>query len=110
MRMGIQMRIYVTKMVRIRNTASLSLADPLCCSFRQVEELRSARQRQQLMVENIIQQRDLYKSMCSTAQKEATAMVAPTAAAAAVQKKTPVKAAEGGSGDTQRVQAWKKNS
>jgi hypothetical protein len=61
------------------------------------------------MVENIIQQRDLYKSMCSTAgQKEATAMVAPTAAAA-VQKKTPVKAAEGGSGDAQRVQAWKKN-
>jgi hypothetical protein len=35
-------------------------------------------------------------------------MVAPTAAAA-VQKKTPVKAAEGGSGDTQRVQAWEKN-
>jgi hypothetical protein len=60
------------------------------------------------MVENIIQQRDLYKSMCSTTQKEATAMVAPTAAAA-VQKKTPVKAAEGGSGDTQRVQAWEKN-
>ncbi len=88
-----------------------SLADSLCFSFRQVEELRSARQRQQLMVENIIQQRDLYKSMCSTAgQKEATAMVAPTAAAAAVQKKTPVKAAEGGSGDTQRVQAWKKNN
>jgi hypothetical protein len=74
-----------------------------------VEELRSARQRQQLMVENIIQQRDLYKSMCSTTQKEATAMVAPTAATAAVQKKTPVKAAEGGSGDTQRVQAWKKS-
>jgi hypothetical protein len=60
------------------------------------------------MVENIIQQRDLYKSMCSTTQKEATALVAPTAAAA-VQKKTPVKAAEGSSGDTQRVQAWKKN-
>jgi hypothetical protein len=89
---------------------SLTLADSLCCSFRQVEELRSARQRQQLMVENIIQQRDLYKSMCTTTQKEATAMVAPTAAAAtAVQKKTPVKAAEGGSGDAQRVQAWTKN-
>jgi len=71
-----------------------------------VEELRSARQRQQLMVENIIQQRDLYKSMCSTAQKDSVAPTAAGAAAAtAVQKKTPVKAAEDGSGDNQRVQA-----
>ena len=34
-------------------------------ALRQAEELRSARERQQLMVENIIQQRDLYKSMCA---------------------------------------------
>jgi nucleoprotein TPR len=55
--------------------------------FRQVEELRAARQRQQLMVENIIQQRDLYKSMCSSAQKET-----PVSSAAALgAKKTPEK-------------------
>ena len=33
-------------------------------ALRQAEELRAARERQKLMVENIIQQRDLYKSMC----------------------------------------------
>ena len=34
-------------------------------AFRQVEELRTARERQQLMVENIIQQKEMYKSMVS---------------------------------------------
>jgi len=34
-------------------------------ALRQVEELRSARERQSTMVESIIQQRDMYKSMCS---------------------------------------------
>jgi nucleoprotein TPR len=41
-------------------------------ALRQVDELKSARERQQLMVENIIQQRDLYKSMCG-AEKESSA-------------------------------------
>jgi len=60
-------------------------------SCRQVEELRSARQRQQLMVENIIQQRDLYKSICASAQKESPG----GAAAILVAKKTPEKSSEG---------------
>jgi len=34
-------------------------------ALRQVEELRTARERQQLMVENIIQQKEMYKSMVS---------------------------------------------
>jgi len=34
-------------------------------ALRQVEELRAARERQQLMVENIIQQKEMYKSMVS---------------------------------------------
>jgi len=40
-------------------------------ALRQVEELRSARERQKLMVENIIQQRDLYKSMCGAGKEAA---------------------------------------
>ena len=34
-------------------------------ALRQVEELRSARERQQLMVENLIQQKEMYKSLAS---------------------------------------------
>ena len=41
------------------------LRQELDTAMRQVEELRAARERQQLMVENIIQQRDMYKSMAS---------------------------------------------
>merc|ERR1712240_743093 len=41
------------------------LRQELDTALRQVEELRAARERQQLMVENIIQQRDMYKSMTS---------------------------------------------
>ena len=68
--------------------------------YRQVEELRSARQRQQLMVENIIQQRDLYKSMCAAGQKEPAA----SAAAALSAKKTPEKSED----KDQRVQELEK--
>jgi nucleoprotein TPR len=41
------------------------LRQELDTALRQVEELRAARERQQLMVESIIQQRDMYKSMAS---------------------------------------------
>ena len=34
--------------------------------MRQIEELRTARERQQLMVENLIQQKEMYKSMVNT--------------------------------------------
>ena len=44
-------------------------------ALRQAEELRSSRERQQLMIENIIQQRDLYKSMCG-ANKDASVLAA----------------------------------
>jgi len=35
-------------------------------ALRQIEELRTARERQQLMVENLIQQKEMYKSMVNT--------------------------------------------
>jgi len=41
------------------------LRQELDTAMRQVEELRAARARQEVMVENIIQQRDMYKSMAS---------------------------------------------
>eukprot|EP00092_Neocalanus_flemingeri_P000848 GFUD01000905.1.p1 GENE.GFUD01000905.1~~GFUD01000905.1.p1 ORF type:complete len:1977 (-),score=934.20 GFUD01000905.1:29-5959(-) len=53
-------------------------------ALRQVEELRTARERQQLMVENIIQQKEMYKSMVS-----GQATVTP---------------ARGGEGDRQKLQ------
>ena len=34
-------------------------------ALRQIEELRAARERQQLMVENLIQQKEMYKSMAN---------------------------------------------
>ena len=52
---------------------------PKLKKLRQVEETRAARERQKLMVENIIQQRDMYKSMASGPAAAATpaAMVKP---------------------------------
>ena len=51
-------------------------------ALRQVDELKSSRERQQLMVENVIQQRDLYKSMCraekNIARKPETVPAEPT--------------------------------
>ena len=42
------------------------LRQELDTAMRQVEEMRAARERQQHMVENIIQQRDMYKSMATS--------------------------------------------
>ena len=55
------------------------LRQELDTAMRQVEEMRAARERQQLMVENIIQQRDMYKTMASGPAAAATpaAMVKP---------------------------------
>ena len=55
------------------------LRQELDTAMRQVEEMRAARERQQLMVENIIQQRDMYKSMASgpAAATTPVAMVKP---------------------------------
>ena len=40
-------------------------------AMQQVEELRAARQRQEVMVESIIVERDMYKSIADNAEKDA---------------------------------------
>ena len=45
-------------------TASAEARCELASALRQVDELKSAQERQQLILENVTQQRDHYKSMC----------------------------------------------
>ena len=70
---NIQLLAVVRELTSKRESAESSLVEEktaevrqeLDIALRQVEELRAARERQQLTVENIIQQRDLYMSMCA---------------------------------------------
>ena len=47
-------------------------------AMQQVEELRAARQRQEVMVESIIVERDMYKSIADNAEKDADNAAAST--------------------------------
>ena len=75
--MGLDRRLVEEKTSELRRELETAM--------QQVEELRAARQRQEVMVESIIVERDMYKSIADNAEKDAD----NAAASASVGPKTP---------------------